>query len=348
MGGEEKKTNCSFSEIEALEKEMKECQDKLMEVCPLIPVSQMSESFVVWLKEFNEKNGRRQVRHLKRVRKYLEDRNLQIDDQITIRNKALKHWFHTAKGQKFIVLDEKFGYRYVANLKHDQFQHRTAHNNHNYHHLHHGQSQQSHQRPLNTLITDKELLRRIEFEYDKNSGEQMFCYPKTNDLMRLLADTVIDCIKTCSLHSNQETYYIFDCWVIGSKSLYKRNFIQRQEFCRILYTGYGSGALKFAGAVPSLQSIDRDCIKRNDANNIYLWFIRNKKSIEQNEKKNKKTANASQYWRPCSVKLWNGNKKDPTHHRCCSFGELLGNLRQLNSQQMQVKQRMQRHSTFVR
>jgi len=188
------------------------------------------------------------------------------------------------------------------------------------------------------------------FECDKGSGsgEEMLCYPKTNDLMRLPADTVIDCIKTCSLQSNQETYYIFDCWVIGSKSLYKRNFVQRQEFCRILYTGYGSGALKFAGAVPSLQSIDRNCIKRADANNIYLWFVRNKKSTEKNEKNNKKTANASQYWRPCSVKLWNGNKKDPSHRRCCSFRALLDNLRSVNAMQMQIKQRMQRHSTFVR
>merc|ERR1712154_427007 len=101
--------------------------------------------------------------------------------------------------------------------------------------------------------------------------------------------TVIDCIKTHSIQSNQEIYYIFDCWVIGSKSLYKRNFIQRQEFCRVLYQGYGTSFLKFVGAVPTLQSLQKPAMRQTAmAKSLYLWFMRNKKSPEQAEVKNKR------------------------------------------------------------
>merc|ERR1712176_317242 len=189
----------------------------------------MEQTFVQWLKSFNEKMGRRQVRMLQRIRCYLEDKRLRIDDQISIRQRAIKHWFYTQSGQKFIVLDEKFGYRYVANLKMDYRQ------RNNY----------VCERPLHSLIVDKELLRRIQFEQeksttqvhakdfsrnggefcryqvrgdwftiafefkanedkyppkwvtlisagnrqifecDKSSGDEMMCFPKTNDLMRL-------------------------------------------------------------------------------------------------------------------------------------------------------------------
>ena len=162
------------------------------------------------------------------------------------------------------------------------------------------------------------------------------CVAKTNDLMRLPADTVIDCIKTHSLSSNQEIYHIFDCWVIGSKPLYKRNFIQRQEFCRVLYQGYGSKYLKFAGAMPTMQSLQRPAIRNKAlANALYLWFIRNKKSTEQQEAKNERTATESQYWRPTAVKLWNARS-----HSACRFDKMLQTLKMMNHQQMQKRQKM--------
>ena len=65
------------------------------------------------VKEFNEKNGLRQVQHLVRIKKYLEDRSLKIDDQVTIRKKALNYWFNTKNGESLFIRSE-FGCRYVT------------------------------------------------------------------------------------------------------------------------------------------------------------------------------------------------------------------------------------------
>jgi len=168
------------------------------------------------------------------------------------------------------------------------------------------------------------------------SGPELECVAKTNELMRLPADSVIDCIKTHSVSSEQEIYHMFDCWVIGSKPLYKRNFIQRQEFCRVLYQGFGSKYLKFAGAMPAVQSLQRPAIKQKaNANALYLFFVRNKKSTEQQEAKNPRTAAESQYWRPTAVKLWNARNRNH-----CPFDKMLSTLQSMNRQQMQNKQRM--------
>eukprot|EP01084_Bolivina_argentea_P319197 553644_1 len=347
-------------------------QDVLKEVCALIPINKTNKSFIKWLKNFNEINGKRQCRHLKRIKKYLQDKTLKIDDQITIRKRALKYWFNTPTGDKFIVLDPQFGCRYVT--KYEDYIDISLNGTHT----------------LSTLITNKELLKRIKFEYnnsisyiydnsledfkkynirgdwfsiafefkinkhkyepkwvtlistgnrniyecirEKNNFGDLICINKTNDLMRLPADTVIDCIKIHNMSTNCEIYHIFDCWCIGSKSLYKRNFIQRQEFCRVLYQGYGSKYIKFAGARPALQSIKREYIIKNKKN-IYVWFIRNKKTKEQNVN-NKNNKQLSQYWRPISIKLWNGQKKG-----LILFEKLLSNLKYINHQQMQKKKK---------
>ena len=109
----------------------------------------------------------------------------------------------------------------------------------------------------------------------------------------------------------------------------------------MLYQGYGSKYLKFAGAMPILQSINRDNIKKKYYNK-YLWFIRNKKSIEQNEKNNPKTSKLSQYWRPCAVKLWNhqnSNHHNNNNNNIIPFDKLLENIKFLNHKQMESRKR---------
>merc|ERR1711971_827567 len=93
----EEKTQSDHSE---LRREIEEKKSALMEVCPLIPVEEMAPSFIKWLKSFNERNAKRQIRHLERIKKYLEDRSLRIDDQISIRKKAVDYWFTDSEGQR--------------------------------------------------------------------------------------------------------------------------------------------------------------------------------------------------------------------------------------------------------
>ena len=168
------------------------------------------------------------------------------------------------------------------------------------------------------------------YECDRSSYPSLFCYNKTNVHMRLPSDTVIDCIKMYNMKNNEEIYHVFDAWVIGSKAVYKRNFLQRQEFCRVLVQGYGSKYIKFAGAMPIMQSLKRDALIKHK-HELYVWFIRNKKSIEQKEKNNKITANLSQYWRPVNTKIWNSYSKKNNN---LNFDKLFNNLNNIYNKQM--------------
>jgi len=365
----------------------------------------MAGSFIAWMKKFNESNARRQIRNLERIKKYLEDKQLRLDDQIGIREKAIKYWFHTKKGHPFVVLDPTFGSRYVT--KYEDYTQPQSHHNHNHNQYHnrnqhqqrgygHQQQQQhSYQNPenvvqLDVLITNKELLRRIEFEWNKctqsvragsdfgdfrryalrgdwfcvafemanaqfepewvtliatgnrsiyecrRRGHRLECVAKTNESMRLPADTVIDCIKTRggagAASEEEEIFHIVDAWVIGSKSLYKRSLIARQEFCRVLYQGYGSKYLKFAGAMPALQSLQRPCMARlATQGKCVIWFLRNKKTAEV------KKDSQSAYWRPTSIKHWT-----PNHRECADFGQMMESLRRINETQMERRQKQRK------
>ena len=154
------------------------------------------------------------------------------------------------------------------------------------------------------------------FEMKRDIEHQFPCKRITNNLLKLPADTVIDCIKTFdddNEHHNDISaiYNVIDAWCIGSKSLYNKGYLERQEFCRVLIQSYGSRFLKIGTGVPILQSLNRPVIKNmlyQHKKHLSFWFIRTIKSPEARWKKfDEYKYYMSKYYRPVSIKVWQSN-----------------------------------------
>jgi len=83
-------------------------------VAPLVPLNEMDPQFKMYVKEFNERNAKRQIAFLNRIEQYIEDKSLITDDQRKIMESCLKFWYKYPDGKPRVMNNPHYGKTFVA------------------------------------------------------------------------------------------------------------------------------------------------------------------------------------------------------------------------------------------
>ena len=71
-----------------------------------------------------------QIRYLESIKKHLEDKQLRLDDQVAIRECAVRYWFNTNDCSPFVVLDSRLGQPLRGQVMYENYP--QPHNHHHH------------------------------------------------------------------------------------------------------------------------------------------------------------------------------------------------------------------------